>query len=115
VREVEALWPAEQDWQRLSMSEGTKGPRLFDWACVPILDRWEDDGRHWLLIRRSISDPAEKTYSFVFAPKATTLHEMVKAAGARWHIEEDFENTKDMGLDQYEVVRRESRASNCSL
>jgi hypothetical protein len=85
------------------MSEGTKGPRLFDWACVPILDRWEDDGRHWLLMRRSISDPAEKTYYFVFAPKATTLHEMVKAAGTRWHIEEDFENTKDMGLDQYEV------------
>jgi hypothetical protein len=81
------------------MSEGTKGPRLFDWACVPILDRWEDDGRHWLLIRRSISDPAEKTYYFIFAPKATTLHEMVKAAGARWHIEEDFANTKDMGLD----------------
>jgi hypothetical protein len=85
------------------MSEGTKGPRLFDWACVPILHRWDDDGRHWLLIRRSISDPAEKVYYFVFAPKATTLHEMVKAAGARWHIEEDFENTKDMGLDQYEV------------
>jgi SRSO17 transposase len=103
VREVEALLLAQQDWQRLSMSEGTKGPRLFDWAAVPILDRWENDGRHWLLIRRSISDPAEQTYYFVFAPKGTTLHEMVKAIGARWHIEEDFENTKDMGLDQYEV------------
>ena len=103
VREVEALLLAEQDWQRLAMSEGTKGPRLFDWAGVPILHRWEEDGRHWLLIRRSISDPAEKAYYFVFAPKATTLHEMVKAIGARWHIEEDFENTKDMGLDQYEV------------
>ncbi len=102
-RRVEALLLAEQDWQRLAMSEGTKGPRLFDWACVPILHRWEDDGRHWLLIRRSISDPAEKVYYCVFAPKATTLHEMVKAIGARWRIEEDFENTKDMGLDQYEV------------
>jgi SRSO17 transposase len=103
VRDVEALLLAPEDWQRLSMSEGTKGPRLFDWAAVPILHRWQDDQRHWLLIRRSISDPTEKTYYFVFAPKATTLHEMVKAAGARWHIEEDFENTKDMGLDQYEV------------
>jgi SRSO17 transposase len=28
VRDVEALLLAEQDWQRLSMSEGTKGPRL---------------------------------------------------------------------------------------
>ena len=103
VREVEALLLHEQDWQRLSMSEGTKGPRLFDWACVPILHRWQDDGCHWLLIRRSISDPAEKVYSFVFAQPGTTLPEMVQASGARWHIEEDFENTKDMGLDQYEV------------
>src|SRR5712692_5427922 len=103
VWEVEALLLGAQDWQRLSMSEGTKGPRLFDWAYVPILHRWEDDRRHWLLIRRSLSDPAEKAYYFVFAPKTTTLHEMVKAIGARWHIEEDFENTKDMGLDQYEV------------
>jgi SRSO17 transposase len=103
VREVEALLLHEQEWQRLSMSEGTKGPRLFDWACVSLLQRWEDDGRHWLLIRRSLSDPAEKVYYFVFAQPGTTLQEMVKASGARWHIEEDFENTKDMGLDQYEV------------
>jgi hypothetical protein len=58
-------------------------------ACVPILQRWEDDGRHWLLIRRSISDPQEKRYHFVFAPPGTSLQEMVKASGARWHIEED--------------------------
>ena len=103
VREVEALLLDEQEWQRLSMSEGTKGPRLFDWAVTPILHRWEDDGRHWLLIRRSISDPREKTYYFVFAPQGATLQEMVKAIGARWHIEEDFETAKDLGLDHYEV------------
>jgi len=27
----------------------------------------------------------------------------VRAIGARWHIEEEFENAKDLGLDQYEV------------
>lgn len=68
-----------------------------------MLHRWEDDGRHWLLIRRSLTDPNEKAYSFVFAPKGTSLPEMVKAIGARWHIEEDFENAKDMGLDHSEV------------
>ncbi len=99
VREVEALLLHEQDWQRLAMSAGTKGPRLFDWAAVPILYRWEDDGRHWLLIRRSLTNPREKAYYFVFAPQGTTLQEMVQASGARWHIEEDFENAKDMGLD----------------
>jgi SRSO17 transposase len=99
VWEVETLLLGAQDWQRLSMSEGSKGPRLFDWAYVPILHRWEDDECHWLLIRRSLTDPNEKAYYFVFAPKGTTLPEMVAAIGARWHIEEDFENAKDMGLD----------------
>ncbi len=103
VCEVEALRLGAHDWQRLSMSEGTKGPRLFDWACVPMLHRWEDDGRHWVLIRRSLTDPNEKAYYFVFAPQGTTLPEMVQAIGARWHIEEDFENAKDLGLDHYEV------------
>jgi len=103
VREVEALLLAGQDWQCLSMSEGTKGPRLFDWACVPILHRWEDDGRHWLLIRRNLTDPQEKAYYFVFGPSGTTLPQLVTAIGARWHIEEDFETAKDLGLDHYEV------------
>ncbi len=87
VSEVEALLLHEQDWQRLSMSQGTKGPRLFDWACVPMLHQWEADGRHWLLLRRDLSDRREITYSFVFGPPATPLPEMVKAIGARWHIE----------------------------
>ncbi len=100
---VEAFVLHDEDWQRLAMSEGTKGPRLFDWAVVPMLHQWEDDGRHWLLIRRSLTDPNEKAYYFVFAPKATSLPEMVAAIGARWHIEEDFENAKDLGLDHYEV------------
>jgi SRSO17 transposase len=103
VSQVEALLLHDQDWQRLSMSEGTKGPRLFDWACVPILHHWEADGRHWVLLRRCLSDPREIAYYFVFGPPATTLPVMVKAIGARWHIEEDFETTKDMGLDHYEV------------
>lgn len=103
VRDVEALVLHDQQWQRLSMSQGTKGPRLFDWAAVPILHRWEDDEQHWLLIRRCLADPLEKAYSFVFAPKGTTLPEMVSAIGARWHIEEDFANAKDLGLDHYEV------------
>jgi SRSO17 transposase len=100
---VESFVLQDMDWQRLSMSEGTKGPRLFDWAIVPMLHQWQDDGRHFLLIRRSLTDPQEKRYYFVFAPQGTSLAEMVHAIGARWHIEEDFANAKDMGLDHYEV------------
>src|SRR5438874_943491 len=43
---VEAWVLHEQGWQRLSMSEGTKGPRRFNWAVVPMLHQWEDDGCH---------------------------------------------------------------------
>jgi SRSO17 transposase len=103
VREVEALLLKAEDWQRLSMGDGTKGPRLFDWARVLLLHQWEDDARHWLLIRRCISDPKQKSYYLVWAEPATTLEATVKAIGARWHIEEDFETSKDMGLADYEV------------
>ncbi len=103
VAQVEALLLPGADWQRLSMSEGTKGPRLFDWVAVPILHQWDHDGRHWLLIRRSLTDPQEKRYYLVFAPPETTLQEMVTALGARWHIEESFENAKDLGLDHSQV------------
>lgn len=103
VRQVEALLLQEHDWQRLSMSEGTKGPRTFDWACVPILHQWLHDGRHWLLIRRNVDKPSQKAYYFVLGPPETTLEEMVHAIGARWRVEEVFEGSKAMGLDQYEV------------
>jgi SRSO17 transposase len=103
VQEAEARSFQAQDWQRFSMSHGTKGPRLFDWAVMPMLHGWEDDGHHFLLVRRCVDDPSEKTYYFVFAPAGTTLAEMVKAIGARWKIEECFETGKEMGLEDYEV------------
>jgi SRSO17 transposase len=103
VREVEALRLHAQDWQRLSMGDGTKGPRLYDWACTPVLHQWEDDGKHWLLIRRCIDNPKIKTYYFVFGPAGTPLQVMVKVIGFRWRIEDDFETSKDLGLAQYQV------------
>lgn len=100
---VEMVLPDQMSWHRLSMSEGTKGPRLFDWAAVPLLHRFEDDGCHFLLVRRTITGPQEKRYYFVFAPVGARLCEMVAAIGCRWRIEENFENAKDLGLDHYEV------------
>jgi SRSO17 transposase len=96
---VETFLPEQIRWHRIAMSQGTKGPRLFDWTLVPMLHQWEDDGCHFLLIRRSLTDPLEKRYYFVFAPEGSRLCEIVAAIGCRWHIEEDFENGKDLGLD----------------
>jgi SRSO17 transposase len=103
AREIVATLVKEQDWHRLAISQGTKGPRLFDWALLPMVHQGIVDGRHFLLIRRCIDDPNEKAYYLVFAPPAARLLEIVCAVGKRWHIEEDLEATKDLGLDQYEV------------
>jgi SRSO17 transposase len=103
VRDVAALLLDDSSWQRLSLSEGSKGPRLFDWAGVPLLHRGAEDGWHCLLIRRRLDAPAEQAYYLVFAPAATPLPVKVTALGGRWRIEEDFANGKDLGLDHYEV------------
>jgi SRSO17 transposase len=102
VREVAAQLCAS-DWQPLSMSEGTKGPRLFDWATVPIWHQADEHDWYSLLVRRTIQPTPDLTYYFVFAPPDTTLQAKVTALGSRWRIEEDFENGKDLGLDHYEV------------
>jgi SRSO17 transposase len=92
-----------RDWQRLSQSQGTKGERLFDWAILPWMQAGTADGRHFLVIRRCLDDPSELAFYLVFAPLSAPLSTIVLAIGARWHIEEDLEAAKDMGLDQYEV------------
>ena len=102
VRELAAhLTPA--DWQTLSMSQGSKGPRLYDWACLPIWHQGQDDGWHSVLLRRTLGPTPELTSYLVFAPPATPMQAKVSALGGRWRIEEDFENSKEVGLDHYEV------------
>src|SRR5207245_6578496 len=99
----------------LSQSQGTKGERLFAWAILPVVQQGRVDDRHFLVFRRCLDDASQVTAYLVFALPATPLPTIVQAIGGRWHIEEDIEACKDLGLDQYEVVRRESRANNCSL
>jgi len=91
-------------WHRLSAGQGSKGPRLYDWTCLPYAGQEDDGWQHWLLVRRSLVDPTDLAYYVVFGPEGTTLEEMVRVAGARWTIEECFEMGKgEVGLDQYEV------------
>jgi len=92
-----------REWQRLSQSQGTKGERLFDWARLPLVQAGTTDGRHWLVVRRRLDDPNELAYYLVWAPADTLLPTMVQAIGARWHIEEDLQAGKALGLDHYEV------------
>ena len=90
-------------WQRLSAGEGTKGPRLYDWACVPV-NGAAPDFQCALLVRRAIGKPSELTFYLTHAPEETALADLVRVAGTRWSIESLFEQAKgEVGLDQYEV------------
>ena len=91
-------------WQPLSAAEGTKGPRLYDWARVPLNYRAGKGFSRWLLARRSLRDPQAIACYFAYAPTGTTLAELAAAAGLRWTIEECFLRAKDdLGLDHCEA------------
>ena len=45
----------ETGWVRCSAGDGTKGPRVYDWAVVDIRPLGEPGKGHWLLLRRSIA------------------------------------------------------------
>ena len=89
-------------WHRLSAGNGSKGPRLYDWAHLPF--RGAPEGwNKGLLIRRRLAD-GDLTFYFTFAPSGTPLKELVRVAGTRWTIESGFEMAKgEVGLDHYEV------------
>jgi SRSO17 transposase len=108
VDQVARGLPADA-WQRLSAGRGSKGPRLFDWARVELVEAapakagWQ----HWLVVRRGLASgaqPAKMAYVLVFARTGTTLSEMVQAIGSRWTVEQCIEEAKgQVGLDEYEV------------
>lgn len=94
----------EDGWTRLSAGVGAKGPRLYDWARIPIRPLSEP-GRYWLLVRRRLSD-GELAHYLCFCPPEASLADLVGVAGRRWAIEESFETAKgEVGLDQYQVRR----------
>jgi SRSO17 transposase len=98
-------------WRRLSAGEGTKGPRLYDWAYLELADleaaEYEDGHTGlWtrgLLIRRSIAD-GELAFFATWCPAGTTTETLVKVEGHRWAIEDAFETAKtELGLDHNET------------
>lgn len=91
-------------WQRISCGDGAKGRRLYDWAWVSVAGLRKAGWGHWLLVRRSLSDPTDLAYYLVSGPTTTTGAQAVRVAGARWTIECCLEEAKgETGLDEYEV------------
>jgi SRSO17 transposase len=97
----------DRDWIRLSAGSGTKGPRLFDWAYLPLATLPADaldaalDQSVWtrgLLVRRSLSD-GSFSYFTTWCPAGTPLQTLVAVEGRRWAIEDAFETAKtELGL-----------------
>ena len=98
-------------WRRLSAGEGTKGPRLHDWAYLELADL--DAGQYnsvlagvWtrgLLIRRNIAD-GDLAFFSTWCPNGMPMEKLVSVEGQRWAIEESFEAAKnELGLDHNET------------
>ncbi len=103
AEELVAALPARA-WQRISAGAGAHGPRDYDWAKVPIRIGWQPGRGHWLLARRSVSDPGEIAYYVCYGPRRSTIADLAWIAGSRWRIEECFQQAKnEAGLDHYQV------------
>ena len=93
-------------WYRRQVSEGTKGPIVYEFtrrqvilsaAGLPLKTVW-------LLIRRTLGDDPQYSFFISNASSSTRLKTLVWLSGLRWAIEQCFEETKsELGMDHYEV------------
>src|SRR5450755_890209 len=103
-------------WETRSCGPGCKGHRDYEWALVAT-----SSPRHWLLIRRKISDPADQAFFYCHAPGMVSLSILIKVTGKRWPVEECFQQGKGQtGLDQHQLriwpsFHRHTVLSMCAL
>src|SRR5262249_61200333 len=106
------LRAAARRWEIRSAGAGSKGQRWYAWALLGPASP-----RHHLLIRRHLAS-GELAFHYCYAPErqpATTAR-LIRAAGLRWPVEEDFEFSKDcFGLDQSQVRLYRSIARHTPL
>jgi SRSO17 transposase len=94
---VQALLKHKRRWEVRSAGSGSKGERWYAWAWLATAS-----ARHHLLIRRHLKT-GELAFHYCFVPEGQILTKarLIRAAGLRWPVEEDFEFGKDcFGLDQ---------------
>ncbi len=106
----------EEDWCRASAGSGSKGERLYDWACVALPEPETSGAGRWLLVRRSIREPEEMAYYLCYGPAETATHRLIRIAGSRWRVEDGFAEAKgECGLDEYEVRKWEGWHRHATL
>jgi SRSO17 transposase len=74
-------------WQTASAGHGSKGERDYGWAWLATAS-----ARHHLLIRRNLRDHSDLAYFLCHVPagRACSFTTLVRVAGRRWPVEEDF-------------------------
>jgi SRSO17 transposase len=90
-------------WQTASAGHGSKGERDYGWAWLAT-----SSARRHLLIRRRLTDPADLAYFYCHVPagRPCSFTTLVRVAGRRWPVEEDFRLGKsDFGLADSQVRR----------
>jgi SRSO17 transposase len=91
-------------WHKVTIAAGSKGPRRYAWAWLPINHALGPKWRRWLLVRKGLDDRQELAFYLAAGPARTTLTRLAKTAGARWAVEGAFEAAKqEVGLADYEV------------
>jgi SRSO17 transposase len=105
VDEVVAALPVSA-WRRLTVAEGSQGPRVYEYAEVWVW--FSEEGlpgpRERLLTRRSLGQEPELKYHRANAPAEVPLLKLAQVRASRWTIEEDIQSAKgECGLDEYET------------
>ena len=96
-------------WQRMRTGSATKGAKDYDWAMLGILpddtpDGQEDNGHAFLLLRRH-RYTGTVSYYLCWSPGPVPLAKLIAVAVARWKIEEDHQQSKQVsGLDSGQVT-----------
>lgn len=105
VREWKDTIP-QGKWARIEVRDGSKGPVVYHALRRRVRARWRhrlSPVEEWLLILRSEGD-TKCRYCLSNASETTGLEEMVRAACARYWIEDCFERAKgEVGLADYET------------
>ena len=93
-------------WYRRKVSEGTKGPIVYEFTRRRVILSAAGLPKKtvWLLIRRTLGGDPQYSYFISNAMSSTRLNTLVWLSGLRWAIEQCFQETKtELGMDHYEV------------
>jgi SRSO17 transposase len=91
-------------WEEHTTGMGSQGPRVYAWYRVALNPTDVAGWQHWVVFRRSLSDPHDVHAYRAFGPAQTSLARLAEVAGTRWAVETSIQTAKgEVGLDQYEV------------